>query len=133
MSTRATAWALDADRSGKLTAEARIVLLVLADFAHDDGTATWPSKRTIARRLGISERAVQRAIATLLSKGVIVKGDQSLVSHIRADLRPNVYDLPIHQDLGETEATPRSRETEASPGRAVGRRKRRERGDGTGP
>lgn len=46
-----------------------LVLLAIADHAHDDGSGAWPSKRTIARKAKISERQVTRIIQQLEDKG----------------------------------------------------------------
>jgi hypothetical protein len=44
---------------------ARLVLLALAEFAHDDGTHAFPSTATLAARTRLSERQVFRALRTL--------------------------------------------------------------------
>lgn len=121
MSSRAIAWALDASCSGPMSAEGRLVLLVLADHAGPDGASAWPSKRSVATRLGVSERTVQRALKSLREAGAIVLGDQSATNSLPADKRPTVYDLPIGETLvaprGESEVTPRydSGETDVAP------------------
>lgn len=50
----------------------RLVLLVLADKANDDGTGAWPSVRTIAREARMSVRAVQYSLRRLELAGAIV-------------------------------------------------------------
>lgn len=67
----------------------------LAEHAHPDGTAAWPSVATLAEYAGCSERTVQRALASLLDEGKIVRGDQQFVSHYRPDRRPVVYDVVL--------------------------------------
>ena len=42
-----------------------------------------------------SERTIQRYLADLRDAGLIFEGDQELVSHVRADRRPTVYDLDL--------------------------------------
>lgn len=95
MSTEAVAWALRADLTGKLSAEHRLVLVALADHASYDGTGAWPSKARLATRLGSSERSVQRALARLEALGLIVRGDQRIVSHIPGNRRPTVWTLRL--------------------------------------
>jgi hypothetical protein len=50
---------------------ARLVLLVLADHAKKDGTASWPALDTIARETRMSKRAVQDALKKLEAEGHI--------------------------------------------------------------
>jgi hypothetical protein len=50
----------------------RLVLLMLADKANDDGTGAWPSVRTIAREARMSVRAVQYSLRRLEAAGAIV-------------------------------------------------------------
>ena len=47
---------------------ARLVLLTLADLADDDGCAR-PKIKTIARKAGLCERSVKRAIKKLVGAG----------------------------------------------------------------
>ena len=49
----------------------RLVLLVLADHAHEDGTEARPSVATIAREARLSERQVQYALRHLQATGAI--------------------------------------------------------------
>lgn len=48
-----------------------IVLLVLADHAHEDGTHAYPSVRTIARRGRLARSTVQRSLRRLEGTGEI--------------------------------------------------------------
>lgn len=96
MSTQAVAWALDARQTGPMTAESRLVLVMLADYAGPDGRNAWPKKATIAARLGITRRSVQRALANLRAAGLIGEGDQRLVQHLDPRYRPTVYDLALN-------------------------------------
>lgn len=50
---------------------ARLVLLCLAEFAHDDGSNAFPSAATLATRTLLSERQVFRALKTLEELGEI--------------------------------------------------------------
>ena len=105
-------WALSAERSGQMRPELRLVLLAYAWHASPDGTGTWPSHGTVATRLGITDRAVRRSVKALEESGRLVRGDQSQVAHLRADRRPTVFDLPIHEGAkvsGRTHTTGRAR------------------------
>lgn len=50
----------------------KLVFLALADCANDEGLA-WPSIATIARKTGVSDRSVQRAIRMGETRGLIVR------------------------------------------------------------
>lgn len=71
MSGKATGWARERLREGAVSGgpTARLVLLLMADYA-DREHALWPSISTLAEEAG-SERAVQRAIASLETDGLI--------------------------------------------------------------
>lgn len=71
------------------------VLGAMADMASPDGCGCWLSKETLAARTHVSEETVKRCWRNMLRRGLIGKGDQSLVRHYRADRRPVVYDLLI--------------------------------------
>jgi len=64
MSIKSMTWAFEQPLSG----HAKVVLLVLADFANDDGDC-WPSVPVIAKKAYVSERSVQRYIAQLVDQG----------------------------------------------------------------
>lgn len=51
----------------------RLVLLVLADYAHDDGTRAFPSVDTMADKSRMSRSQVQRVLRQLLDSGAITK------------------------------------------------------------
>ena len=95
MSTRAVGWALDSRMTGPLDPATRLVLVVLADHAHADGTSAFPSKVTISDRINVSERTVQRHLRALEEAGLITPGDAQLVAHIRPDRRPRVWNLTL--------------------------------------
>lgn len=56
---------------------ARLVLLVLADHAKDDGTMAWPSVKTIAHEARMSPRGVHQALRRLEADGMIEATGQS--------------------------------------------------------
>lgn len=60
------AWVWDHSQSRK---SERLVLLAIADCASDDGANAYPSTATLCRKTGLSERAVQRAVAALEALG----------------------------------------------------------------
>lgn len=73
----------------------RLVLLVLADHAKEDGSGAWPSVETIAKEARLSERQVQyalRGLETSLSitcTGRTKKGTRVYAVHMRgADIAP---------------------------------------------
>ena len=70
-----------------------LVLYALADRAHDDGTAAWPSQEWLAERARCSARTVRRKLKELEAAGVIQKGDPRHVDHLRHDRRPTVWNL----------------------------------------
>lgn len=94
MSLRAMLWALE---HAPVTNPARlVVLLALADCAKDDGTAAWPTQERLAERSRCSTRSVRRYLKDLEEiDGVIRRGDQELVAHLRRDQRPVVWDLAM--------------------------------------
>lgn len=75
-----------------------MVLYALANCAKDDGTAAWPSMQWIADRACCSRQTVRRHLRALESRGVIRKGDQRHVDHIRPDKRPVVWNLNLFAD-----------------------------------
>lgn len=116
-------WALDATRTGKLGAEARLVLVTLADYADSDGRGAYPSASTIAERLGTTVRSVRRSLASLAAAGLIGAGDERLVWKFHANSRPAVWDLAVHgrqtrlEDDGTIGSEPHFGVTAASPRR----------------
>lgn len=73
----------------------KLILLGYANHAHRDGTAAWPAVQTIADYADCSTRSVQRHLRTLVVDGFLREGDQALVSHLRRDRRPVVYDVSM--------------------------------------
>src|SRR5690606_8715015 len=62
---------------------------------------------TIAEKVGKSTRQVKRDIARLVSLGLLLEGDQSLVADIPAGHRPVVYDIPLDLSGPKPGRTPR--------------------------
>lgn len=94
MSTHIMGWALRADVGDPI---AKLVLIALADHAHNDGTNAWPSQSTIAEYVGCSDRTVRTKLAELESAGVIRRGDQAVVSHLPVNRRPVVWDVVVSE------------------------------------
>lgn len=70
MSVRASNWVWENApvKSGNL-----VVLLALADVAHDDGTGAFPSRAHLAKKSRMTVRQVSRCLADLQEKGLIYK------------------------------------------------------------
>jgi hypothetical protein len=83
----------------------KMVLLVIADHASDDGTEAWPSQATIAAKASISIRTVQRAVNSLVENGYLwmQKGAGGSAS-CREDRRPHKYTINIKRLRGDTES-----------------------------
>lgn len=95
MSIEAINWALN-DAPG-VPASLVAVLIGLANHARPDGTGAFPSQGTLAEYARKSDRAVRNDLKELMRlKLIVVSKDQRQAMHIRADVRPVVYDLPIH-------------------------------------
>jgi hypothetical protein len=94
MSLRATTWALYDVGPDLADAQARLILLVLADNADDDGRGAAVSKRTMAVATGLGESTIYRRLRALQESGLIAPGDDRIVAYLPADKRPRVWDLP---------------------------------------
>jgi DNA-binding transcriptional regulator PaaX len=74
----------------------RLVALVLADWANEDGTNLYPPIEVIAKKVGLGERATRTAIRRLHIDGILVEveseGSRSLyridVGRLRARDHP---------------------------------------------
>lgn len=88
----------------------KMVLLVIADHASDDGTEAWPSQATIAAKASISIRTVQRAVNSLVEKGYLwmAKGAGGSAT-CRDDRRPHKYTLRLEKLRGDTVTTRKER------------------------
>ena len=71
---------------------AKLLLIVLADYANDEGMA-WPSVKTMAEETEKSERSIQLLLRKLEQMRLIRKGDQKLVAKYAKGRRPVVYKL----------------------------------------
>ena len=80
---------------------AKLLLIVLADYANDEGMA-WPSVKTMAEETEKSERSIQLLLRKLEQMRLIRKGDQKLVAKYAKGRRPVVYKLFPKTKKGET-------------------------------
>jgi hypothetical protein len=55
----------------------RMVALIYANFANDDGENSWPSVSTISRMTGLTDRAVRTNVKTLVADKILVPDGQS--------------------------------------------------------
>lgn len=74
---------------------AHLILIGLADHAADDGTGARPSRATLADYAHVTARTVGTKLKMLEDSGVIRRGDQQQVAHLRSDRRPVVWDLNL--------------------------------------
>lgn len=74
----------------------KMVLLVIADHASDDGDNAYPSQQTIATKASLSVRTVQRVINDLVAQGYVwrAKG-QGGSANCRDDRRPHLYKINL--------------------------------------
>lgn len=106
MSIRAVAWALN--ESPTDDPATRLILVAMAEVAHDDGTACFLSHKTIAEKACVSEATVKRRLRELKEEGLLVPGDESLVSHYPVNRRPNVWNLALWRQRSITADTGQS-------------------------
>lgn len=81
----------------------KMVLLVIADHANDEGTQAYPAQVTIASKASISVRTVQRAVNSLVARGYIRLSKHSGGSaECRDDRRPHLYQINLNKLRGDT-------------------------------
>ena len=102
MSIAARDWALRQD----LKPVPKFVLVVLADAANDQGVC-WPRVSTIARKVGVTSRTVQRAIQLLIRRKLITaeqryRSDGSCSSNLYRLLLEGGDNLSPTPDRGDT-------------------------------
>lgn len=101
MSLKACWWAMQTKRVH--SAVGRCVLYYLADATpNDEGKHSFPSVSRIAEKINVSVRTIQRELRRLEDDGLIRRGDQRYVSHIKPQYRPVVWDLDISGDEPES-------------------------------
>lgn len=94
----------------KLPLTEKMVLLVIADHASDDGTEAWPSQVTIGKKASVSVRTVQRSVNSLIDKGYLrmQKGAGGSAT-CRDDRRPHKYTINLAMLRGDAETTRKPR------------------------
>ena len=70
-------------------------LIAVAAHTDQDGKGAYISAATAAEITRKTERNAKKDLAELTRLGLLLPGNQRIVAHIRADRRPNVYDLPM--------------------------------------
>ena len=81
----------------------KMVLLVIADHANDEGTQSYPSQATIAAKASISIRTVQRAVNNLVDQGYVRMTKHAGGSaDFREDRRPHLYQINLNALRGDT-------------------------------
>ena len=104
MSFQALSWAYGLSLG---SAPQKAVLIYLAQFAHEDGTCTWPSVLNIQVATELSERAVRKALRELQDKGLIMPGDQRHAAlgknggTVPRGRRSKVWDLRLNMPVEE--------------------------------
>jgi hypothetical protein len=87
----------------KLPTSEKMVLLVIADHASDDGTEAWPSQRLIAEKASLTIRTVQRCVNNLQAQGWLHLEKRAGGSlNCRDDRRPNKYTIHLGKLRGDT-------------------------------
>lgn len=102
LSKAGVSWALW--RAPNVPARLVATLIAIAAYTDENGQGAYPSAQTIADCTRKTERQAKRDIAELVKLGLLVPGNWRLTAHLRADRRPNVYDLPMLR--GVTQDTP---------------------------
>ena len=95
----------------QLPTSEKMVLLVIADHASDEGDNAWPSQRTIANRASLTVRTVQRCVNKLVAEGWLRmdKGKGGSIN-CRDDRRPHLYKINLNKVRGDTLSTRKKRD-----------------------
>lgn len=81
----------------------KMILLVIADHASDDGTEAWPSQATIATKASVSIRTVQRCVNALVSAGYLrMEKHAGGSANCREDRRPHRYTINMSRLRGDS-------------------------------
>ena len=94
-----------------LTLAQRFLLVIMADFADEDGTC-WPKVQTLAARLNVEVRQTQKHLATLQKKGYLEvvkksKGHSPNVYRVRGVENDRCLNGQVSKTTGVREDTPR--------------------------
>lgn len=106
MSLQSVVWAIE--DAPDVPPQLVSTLIAIANHAGRDGTAAYPSTETVAHYTRKSKRQAQRDIDALEERGLIRRGDQRFVLHLRPDQRPVVWDLAMEltRQRGDTHDIP---------------------------
>lgn len=74
----------------------RLVLLAIADSANDTGGQAWPSRLTLARKAGVDEKTVRRAVLRLVEMGELAVAERA------GQGRANVYSVLMPTQGGQS-------------------------------
>lgn len=86
----------------KLPLSEKMVLLVIADHASDDGDNAWPSQKTIGDKASLSVRSVQRCVNNLVRNGYLKMEKRAGGSATcRDDRRPHRYTINLIRLRGD--------------------------------
>ncbi|MFE2586687.1 helix-turn-helix domain-containing protein, partial [Streptomyces sp. NPDC059378] len=77
-----------------------LVLLRVANHTNPDMRGCYASAETLAGECLMGASTVLKHLRRLKADGVLIAGDPKLVSHLRADRRPPVYDLAGGHEKG---------------------------------
>ncbi|MEU7935103.1 helix-turn-helix domain-containing protein [Micromonospora echinofusca] len=95
MSIEAVSWALN--DAPDVPPQCLAVLLGLANHAHANGRAAFPSQDRLSHYARKSVRSVRRDLDELERLGLIRRGDQRHTAFLPADRRPVVWDLAVER------------------------------------
>lgn len=102
MSIDVLSWVL---KNSEETLGRRLVLIVLADCAHEDGTGAWPSVQTIAEKARMSKRQVQRCLKDLEASRAIERDGNSRAGTTCWTVLMGDNSSPRQNDTGDIQAT----------------------------
>ena len=86
----------------KLPTSEKMVLLVIADHASDEGDNAWPSQATIAARASCTIRTVQRCVNNLVRDGYLrMEKHAGGSATCRDDRRPHRYTINLSKLRGD--------------------------------
>jgi hypothetical protein len=95
VSIEAVTWALN--HAPDVPPQCLAVLIGLANHAHANGRAAYPTQDRLAHYARKSVRSVQRDLDELARRGLIRRGDQRHTAFLPADRRPVVWDLAMER------------------------------------
>ncbi|MPZ67353.1 MAG: hypothetical protein GEU83_18235 [Pseudonocardiaceae bacterium] len=95
MSVQAITWALE--EAPDVPPQLVSTLIALANHADRRGRCAYPSTETLTAYTRKSYRQVRRDLDELTQAGLIRPGNPAHVAHLRADRRPQVWDLAIER------------------------------------